>query len=417
MLESEARKLGLYTKNSEMEPMMVADGELEDLAAQILAKSAALGARLPEATQVSMRELLRIINSYYSNMIEGNSTHPVDIERATRKDYSSDPAKRNRQIESVAHIDCQRQIEERLAREPNVAITSPDFLCWVHKIFYDQLPDELRWVRNEETGKKLEVVGGEIRTADVRVGTHVGPASFCLQAFLDRFHQRYGTQLHGVHPLITVAASHHRLMWIHPFMDGNGRVARLYTDATFRRILPGYGIWNVSRGLARNRDSYYNALSHADAPRKGDLDGRGNLSRKGLEKFCRFFLEVCADQIEYMESVLKLDGLLERIKGYVTLRTLNIALPPSGIASASKMRPEAAHLLQEALLRGEVPRGEVARITGLGDRVARSLVSALLQEKLLVSPMPQGGLRLGFPIHAVEYYFPSLYPPTSGGPA
>ena len=416
MLESDPRELGLYTRISEMEPMMAEDGELEDLAAHILAKSSALGAQLPEATQASMRELLRIVNSYYSNMIEGNSTHPIDIERATRKDYSSDPAKRNRQIESIAHIDCQRQIEERLALDLDVAITSSDFLCWVHKIFYDQLPDELRWVKNEETGEKLEVIGGDIRTADVSVGTHVGPASTCLQAFLDRFHQSYSTRSHGVSPIIAVAASHHRLMWIHPFLDGNGRVARLYTDAAFRRILPGYGIWNVSRGLARNRDSYYNALSHADAPRKGDLDGRGNLSRKGMEMFCRFFLEVCADQIEYMASVLKLDGLMERIKGYVTLRTLNLAFPPTGTV-IGKMRPEAAHLLQEALLRGEVPRGEVSRITGLGDRVARSLVSALLQEKLLVSPMPQGGLRLGFPIHAVEYYFPGLYPPTSGGPA
>jgi len=414
MTESEARELGLYMRITEMEPMMVENGELEDLAAQILAKSAALGSLLPEATQASMRELLRIINSYYSNMIEGNSTHPIDIERATRRDYSSDPAKRNRQLESIAHIDCQRQIEDRLARDPDVAITSPDFLCWVHKFFYDQLPGELRWVKNEETGEQLEVKGGEIRTADVRVGTHLGPASISLHAFLDRFHQRYGTRSHGVDPIIVVAASHHRLMWIHPFLDGNGRVARLYTDAAFRRILPGYGIWNVSRGLARNRDRYYNALSHADAPRQGDLDGRGNLSRKGLETFCQFFLEVCADQIEYMASVLKFDGLLDRIKGYVTLRTLNVAPSPAG---TSKMRPEAAHLLQEALLSGEVPRGEVSRITGLGDRVARGLVSALLQEKLLVSPMPQGGLRLGFPIHAVEYYFPGLYPPTSSGPA
>lgn len=414
MTESEARELGLYTRITEMESMMVENGELEDLAAQILAKSAALGAQLPEATQASMRELLRIINSYYSNMIEGNSTHPIDIERATRRDYSSDPAKRNRQIESIAHIDCQRQIEERLARDSGVVITSPEFLCWVHKTFYDQLPDELRWIKNEETGEQMEVIGGEIRTADVRVGNHVGPASISLPAFLDRFHKRYGTRSHGVYPIIVAAASHHRLMWIHPFLDGNGRVARLYTDAAFRRILPGYGMWNISRGLARNRDRYYNALSLADTPRQGDLDGRGNLSRKGLENFCHFFLEACADQIEYMASVLKLDGLLERIKGYVTLRTLNVAPSPVG---TNKMRPEAAHLLQEALLRGEVPRGEVSRITGLGDRVARGLVSSLLQEKLLVSPMPQGGLRLGFPIHAVEYFFPSLYPPTSSGPA
>lgn len=416
MVELKEQQFRLYTKISEMEPMVLESGELEDLATHILARSAALRAQLPEATLASMRELLRIINSYYSNLIEGNSTHPIDIERAARKDYSSDPAKRNRQIESISHINCQRQVEERLTVEPDAAITSPDFLCWVHKIFYDQLPDALRWVTNEETGEQLEVKGGELRLTDVRVGTHVGPVSSCVKAFLDRFHQRYGARSHGVNPIIAVTASHHRLMWIHPFLDGNGRVARLYTDAALRKLLPGYGIWNVSRGLARNRDSYYHALSQADAPRKGDLDGRGNLSQKGLELFCRFFLEACIDQVEYMGSVLKLDGLLERIKGYVTLRTLNLTFPPAG-ANGSKMRPEATYLLQEALLRGEVARSEVSRIIGLGDRVARSVVSGLLQEKLLVSPMPQGGLRLGFPMHAVEYYFPGLYPPISGGNA
>lgn len=410
MLEDKGQGHRLYTSISEMEPMLVESGILEDLAASVLARSSALGAQLPEPTLSSMRELLRIINSYYSNLIEGNSTHPIDIERATRKDYSADPAKRNRQIESVAHIVCQARIEERLDSEPDLAITSPDFLRWIHKIFYDQLPRDLRLVKNETSGETLEVVGGEIRTKDVCVGNHVGPASSRIPAFLDRFDQRYGTRAHGVYPTILAAASHHRLMWIHPFLDGNGRVARLYTDAAFRRILPGYGIWNVSRGLARNRARYYEALAAADAPRKGDLDGRGNLSRQGLEKFCRFFLEVCIDQIEYMTNILRIESLAERIKGYVTLRGLNMATLPTGVP-AGKLRPEAALLLQEALHRGEVPRGDVGRITGLGDRVARGLVSSLLQEKLLVSPMPQGGLRLGFPVHVVQYYFPDLYPP------
>jgi Fic family protein len=411
MLVEEARALGLYTRTTEMEPMTVESGLLDDLAVQVLAKSAALGSALPEATQASMHELLRIINSYYSNMIEGNSTHPIDIERAARKDYSTDVAKRNKQIESIAHIECQRQIEDILANEPDTEITSRDFLCRVHKLFYDKLPEDLKLVKNETTGEGLEVIGGQIRELDVEVGSHVGPASICLDDFLGRFHKLYSSPAHGVAPIINAAASHHRLMWIHPFLDGNGRVTRLYTDALFRKLLPGYGIWNVSRGLARNRERYYNALAQADSLRRGELDGRGNLSRKGLETFCQFFLGVCIDQIDYMGSVLKLEGLLERIRSYITLRTLNVAHIPAGTPTAGKLRPEAAHLLQEALVYGEVARSDVSRITGLGDRLSRGLVSDLLKERLLVSPMPQGGLRLGFPAHVVEYYFPGLYPP------
>jgi Fic family protein len=274
----------------------------------VLAKSAALSSSLPEATQASMHELLRIINSYYSNMIEGNLTHPIDIERAVRKDYFTDPAKRNRQIESIAHIECQRQIEDILASEPDTKITSRDFLRRIHKLFYDRLPDDLKRVKNGTTGEELEVIGGETRKIGVEVGSHVGPASIYLDDFLNRFHEKYSSPAHGVSPIINAAASHHRLMWIHPFLDGNGRVTRLYTDALFRKLLPGYGVWNVSRGLARNRDKYYNALAQADASRKGDLDGRGNQSREGLGVFCQFFLEVCIDQVDYMGSVLKLDS-------------------------------------------------------------------------------------------------------------
>src|SRR5512147_2206783 len=136
MSEKEAKKLGLYTRVSDMEPMLVENGELEDLAASILEGSAALSSILPDQTLSGLREMLRIVNSYYSNLIEGNSTHPIDIERATRKDYSGDPVKRNRQMESVAHIECQRAIDARLAADPEVAITSPEWLCWVHKCFY-----------------------------------------------------------------------------------------------------------------------------------------------------------------------------------------------------------------------------------------------------------------------------------------
>ncbi len=46
------------------------------------------------------------MNCYYSNLIEGHDTHPVDIERALRHDYSDDPRTRNLQLEAAAHSPC-----------------------------------------------------------------------------------------------------------------------------------------------------------------------------------------------------------------------------------------------------------------------------------------------------------------------
>ena len=78
--------------------------ELQDLAMEVIQKSAALGNRQHSLTLKTLQELLRIINSYYSNLIEGHNTHPHDIVRAMQKEYDSEPAKRNLQLESVAHV-------------------------------------------------------------------------------------------------------------------------------------------------------------------------------------------------------------------------------------------------------------------------------------------------------------------------
>ena len=113
-------------------------------------------------------------------------------------------------------------------------------------------------------------------------GYHDPPSQEVLQALLKRFAECYAPeQHHGVLKLVAAAAAHHRLMWIHPFLDGNGRVARHFTQASLHRIpLQGLGLWSVSRGLARRYVEYKAALSRADAPRRNDLDGRGNLSKR-----------------------------------------------------------------------------------------------------------------------------------------
>lgn len=393
-----------------MTPMMPTDnGALEDLARDVLAHSAKLSGMLVPKSQIGVIELIRIINSYYSNLIEGRNTHPAEIELAMRANYSADPAKRNLQMESLAHIYCQRALEERLAKDPGLDPTLPDFLAWVHGEFYSKLPEELHWVENPDTQERIKVIGGEFRKRDVSVGRHIPPENEVLSVFLERFHQTYRKGLyHGVKPLIAFAAAHHRLMWIHPFLDGNGRVARLYTDACFRTFpVGGYGLWNVSRGLARRRDLYMQHLDQADAPRQGALDGRGNLSNKGLVQFCQFFLETCLDQIEYMTSMLQLQDLLDRIGGYVHARHDKRIPPPPGHAPGMKL--DAIKILQEVLLRGEMGRGEVAA-AATTPRMGREILAQLVAEGVLVSNMPKSPVRMAFPTHLASHLFPELYP-------
>ncbi len=405
----------MYRKPSEMEPLLPSGADdLEDLAREVVSRSAALGGQLHPVPRQAVVELLRLVNSYYSNLIEGHSTHPVDIERAMREDYSSDPARRNLQRESLAHINCQRAVETRLREQPDLNPAAGDFICWLHRLFYEHLPIELRRIKDEKSGEELEVVPGEIRQREVVVARHVGPSSAHLAAFLDRFATAYSPdRQHGLMPLIATAASHHRLMWIHPFLDGNGRTTRLYSDACFQRLpLRGYGLWNVSRGLARRRQDYMAHLSSADAHRQNDYDGRGNLSNRGLVRFCRFFLATCLDQIDFMHGLLQLDGLLDRLSGYVSMR--GTKLIPGPRPEGQTLKPEAAYMLQEVLLRGEMSRGEIIRASGMAERTGRMLLRQLLDEELLLSDSPKGSVRLNFSTHLAGHLFPDLYPARVG---
>lgn len=402
----------MYHSSSEMETMLPSGApDLEDLARELVSQSAALGGQLHPVSRQAVVELLRLINSYYSNLIEGHSTHPVEIERAMRLNYASDPAtSRNLQMESLVHIRCQQELEMRIQAESDLNPAASDFIVWLHRIFYEKLPLELRQVKDEMTGESLTVVPGEIRQREVIVTRHVAPAAEHLHAFLSRFAAAYEPDRHhGLMPIIATAASHHRLMWIHPFLDGNGRVARLYTDACFRHLpLHGYGLWNVSRGLARKKADYMAALSWADAPRRNDYDGGGDLANKTLVAFCRFFLTTCLDQIVFMRGLLRLDGLLERIGGYVAMRGAKLIAGPK--AESQSLKPEAISMLQEALLRGEMGRGEILRISGIAERTGRVLLGQLLEEGLLVSDTPKGAVRLSFPTHIAGHLFPDLYP-------
>lgn len=392
----------IYTRVSQMEPMLPSaqGAALNDLAVEVIRQSAALSTALHPVTRRAVGELVRAMNSYYSNLIEGHNTHPVDIERALASDYSHDPAKRALQMESTAHIAVQRLIEQRLVNEPAMAICSPDFLGWVHREFYERLPDEFRRVQ-VPTGESKIVEPGQLRLDEVTVGRHLAPAFEALPEFLGRFAAAYGNpNLSAVDQVVAAAAAHHRLAWIHPFLDGNGRVTRLFTHASLIKArIDGHGLWTVSRGFARNRDTYLAKLAAADEHRRSDLDGRGNLSNQGLLDFCIFFLQTALDQIGFMAGLLDLDGLQRRIAGYVERQ-----------ASFGEQPPESVYLLREALLRGEYPRGEAARITGRPERTARRILRDLLDQHLLTADSEKGPVRLAFPAKVAGYYFPRLYP-------
>ena len=376
--------------------------EVADLVAELSAATAILGRALHPRTAANLADLVRIMNTYYSNLIEGHDTRPRDIERALAGELDRDEGRRNLQIEAAAHVRVQAEIET-MAREARLpAPASTEFIRWLHREFYRDAPPAMLHIQG--AGREFVMTPGEWRSRpehDVAVGRHVPPSSDRVNEFMQYFAERYRFDRMGkAGRVLAIAAAHHRLNYIHPLPDGNGRVSRLMSHAmALGAEIGAHGLWSVSRGLARgleSRGEYKRMMDSADMPRQGDLDGRGNLSERALTDFTAWFLRVCLDQVSFMSRLFDLDALAQRLRTFVE--------------RSEQLKPEAARLLEEALVRGEFERGEASRITRLPERTARRVLNEIVSEGLLGSTTPKGPVSLRFPSESLEALFPQLYP-------
>ncbi len=377
-----------------------ARGELLDLLTELPAAASQLGARLHPKTAASLAALVRVMNCYYSNLIEGHNTRPRDIERALANDFDADEGRRNLQLEARAHIRIQERIDAEAAAGALTDPASSAFITRLHREFYHDAPEAM--LRIEGAGRSFLMTPGALRNDpahDVAVGRHIPPSSAAVASFMAHFSARYELAKMGpARRLLAIPAAHHRLNYIHPFPDGNGRVSRLMSHAMAHLSGVGaHGLWSISRGLARGlagRSEYKSMMDHADSPRQGDLDGRGNLSERALYTFSVWFLKVSVDQIRFMSGLFDLDGLAERLKRYAQLKG---------------WRPEASKLLLETLHRGEIARGDAAPITGLGERTARDLLGELVRDGVLGSAREKAPVGLRFTVEAQDVLLPRLF--------
>lgn len=383
----------IHSLPSQFEPLFP-EKELDALrarAAKVVEQSLRLSSKVHAATTVRLRELLRAMNSYYSNRIEGQSTHPRNIERALKKDFAGQADVARLQRIALAHMEAEQELEQ-LVSQGERPLTKV-FALRAHAAMYARLSPQDRITKD---GSAVEP--GAIRSEQVDVGRHVPAIPESIPRFLDRYEEAYAAQRAWDEEILKIACAHQRLAWIHPFSDGNGRAARLVTHAALFPVTGG--LWSVCRGLARRRDEYYGRLEDADEPRRGDLDGRGNLSEEGLRRWCAFFLDVCGDQVSFMSRMLDLDEMKTRLRALIEFRA----------AADKALRAEAVAPLHYLFVAGPLARGEFKQFTGLGDRTAQVLLSRLLASGLVESESPLGPVSFGMPLDALQFLFPDLYP-------
>ena len=388
----------MFTETHQFEPLLPADADLELLLgkAHELSRAATLlaGTRAPS----ELRALLRSMNSYYTNRIEGQHTRPHEIDQALRKDFSKDAKLAAKQRLAVAHIEAELALEQRyVGGDAARGLYATDAVQVMHQELFGRLPPQ-----ELMTDEGEPIVPGQLRQQEVKVGQHVAPAFASVPAFLHRWANFYGGVRRGEAALVALACAHQRLGWVHPFIDGNGRVMRLHTH-TLLSVL-GYtgGLWSPLRGFARSTERYYALLADADSLRRGDLDGRGNLSQQALIAWADYVLAVCRDQVSFMGSMLDFQTLLPRLQACLVFESTVVK---------SGLRQESLRGLHYLFLSGEdMARGDFKSMLGVSDRAATDALGALVKRGLLKSDTPQGKVRFGLPQHALRFLFPSLWP-------
>ena len=392
------------TNITQIEPLIPEAKELAallELASELRQKSFKIAVNPLPGLNKRLTILLRAMNSYYTNKIEGQHTLPADIEQALNNHFSSDVDIAHRQRVAKAHLITEAWAEHHVAGKSWRDTFSTDMLCNIHHHLYSNMQPEDRVTDAGESVKE-----GQLRTQNVIVGMHMPPDFHHLGDFLTRWQAAYTALPDGDMALVGLACSHHRLAWIHPFNDGNGRVARLHTHAALHAMGLTNGMWSPMRGLARTHQQYYDYLHNADTLRQGDYDGRGTLSQRELIRWVKYFLTVCIDQVTFMEKMLNLQDFKDR------LETLLIVEENKGI---SGLKMAALLPLHYIAITGAIERKEFKTMSGLAERSAERLLKALLDYKLLLSDSPRGKVYMGVPLNSLQFLFPNLWPEAGVG--
>ncbi len=390
---------GLMRGNHWIEPLLPGEGRyprsLLDAAERLPYLAGRLSTLLPAETTDRLGKLLRITDTYYTNLIEGQHTEPATLaENVKRKS----PKELNRL--AIEHMYAQAGFQAVISRMKGAiqwpTLFSPELVIRVHERLFKDVSEADRTL---EDGSIL--VPGQMRSEcgrAIRVGNHTAPAPDAVESMMSRMNQRYGQPQDVRTRLICAMAYHHRLAFVHPFAEGNGRVVRMVTHLQLHYLGMSAPLWSLSRGLARKQDEYYQRLAGADQRRRGNLDGRGQLSESGLCEFIEFMLDVCVEQMKYMEERLSLASLQNRVNGAILL---------SREFDAEDIKPGCARALLILLSQGKLSWADFIVHTGLGERVAFDQLKRLIHLKVVESHNPF--LHPGLPFWYANTLFPDLH--------
>lgn len=385
-------------------------GQLLDDTMSLIQADAALNATIPQTIRPQLEGLLRVVNSYYSNKIEGNPTTPAEVLRAHKHELDEIESRNKGLVEMKRHLELQLFLHTRYTDiMKDGGFATSEGIKTLHKMFYLKMPEDFLYVEKKD-GSSIPIVPGEYRKHDVEVGIHLPPLHNDVERYMKWFEMMYKpNRYHATQKILAAAASHHRLMWIHPFIDGNGRTGRLFTDLYMKEAgLGSYGLWTMSRGFSLNKaEEYYRALSAADHHRKGDRDGRGLLSDSGLITYLEYFISTALKQVRYFTGLLDSNQLKQRVDIYFEMRNRQAVSDEEG-HKLPPLKIESKEIYRMLLDRGPMRRSEIYKALGKTDKTISPTIKQMETEGLVKAParMP---VELDFSTHSIQVLFPNLF--------
>lgn len=344
-----------------------------------------LGGPVPPYIFFQLKNIFHMLESLGSARIEGNRTTLAQlVESVIERKKEPTP---NDRIREILNIEAALQfIEETITA--NTPLQRAHILE-IHKILVKGLP-----VYPDGEGSRTP---GEFRKLPVTVGSFIPPDAVSVPGYIDELIQFVNQKAVPQNDLLITAIAHHRLAWIHPFDNGNGRVIRMFTYALLIKqgFQVGNGrILNPTAIFCMDRAKYYHMLNVADSGKT-----------EHTLAWCEYVLEGLRNEIEKIDKLLNLDYLVQ-----------NILLP------ALAFSRERQHITEQeyAILRGLVaaPRmliksKDVEKATGTASAVTRSrLIKKLRDKQKLLIPLREDGRKytIGFSntyllrgiIHALE---------------
>lgn len=216
---------------------------------------------LPPVTVAQLGQKLRIESSYHSNAVEGNSLTLGETRSLILHGLTARGKPMRDHLDIEGHNEAVKAIEDAVQRKCRFTEV---FIRQLHTVLLKE-PYELDAQTPDGNHAKHRIEIGTYKSKPNNVRTSTGEIYYFtppeqVKPAMGDLMTWYESQVSaGEHPIVIAATFHYRFVRIHPFDDGNGRMARLLMNM----ILIGYG-YTVAIIRQEDRERYIQELERAD---------------------------------------------------------------------------------------------------------------------------------------------------------